>query len=63
MNKILDINKFIVASDNPNILKVTSLQLGKFFNNKFNNSSLLIIFKFSVEHPENSEKILFSIPK
>ena len=59
----MDINKFIVASDNPSNVKVTFLQLDKFSLKELINSSLSIIFKLCAVQPENSGKILFSIPE
>ena len=63
MNIIKDINKFIVASENPINLKVTSLQFGKISLKELINSSLSIIFRLFAEQPENSGKRLFSIPE
>ena len=58
-----DINKFIVASENPINLKPTSLQFGKFSLKELTNSSLSIIFRLFAVQPENSGKRLFSIPE
>tara|TARA_B100000287_G_scaffold377634_1_gene379542 strand:- start:435 stop:629 length:195 start_codon:yes stop_codon:yes gene_type:complete len=60
--KATDNKKLIVAREKPKILKLTSLQLGKEFFKLFNNSALSVVFRFSILHPENSGKILFSIP-
>ena len=57
-----EINKFKVASDNPSILKFTSLQPGISMANDLIISLLSIKFVLFEEHPENSLKILFSIP-
>ena len=59
----IDNMKFIVASDKPNILKLTFLQLGKTLFKLCNNSFLSVVSIFSFVHPEYSLKILFSIPK
>ena len=53
----------MVASDNPNILKLTSLQLGKISLNELSNTYLYKIFKLFAVQPENSGKILLSIPQ
>ncbi len=58
-----DNKKFIVARDNPKILKSTFLQLLIFEFNNFNNSFLSVIFKELLVHPENSLKTSCSIPK
>ena len=42
--KAIDNKKFIVASDNPKILKLTSLQFGKKLLKFLNNSDLSIVF-------------------
>ncbi len=57
-----DNKKFIPAKDIPNKLKPTFLQLRILLFKEFNNSFLLIILIELLEHPENSSKILFSIP-
>ena len=59
----MEINKFIVAREKPNILKLTSLQLGGLL---FNDSIILDLSNksmFGFVQPENSSKMLFSIPK
>ena len=60
--KAIDNIKFIVASEVQKISKFTFLQLGKKLFKFCNNSLLSIVFKFSLTQPENSVKILFSIP-
>ena len=60
--KATDNKKLIVASEKPKILKLTSLQLSKELFKFFNNSALSVVFRFSFLHPENSGKMLFSIP-
>ena len=55
-------NKFIVASDKPNNLKFTSLQLGKLAFKDFIISVLSIRSMLALEQPEYSAKILFSMP-
>ena len=62
-DKAIDKKKLIVARDKPKILELTSLQLGKKLFKFSNNFDLSIIFRLSFEQPENSEKILFSIPR
>ena len=59
---IMEIKKLIVASENPNILKFTSLQDTFDSFNESNNLVLSIIFIFSFLQEDNSEKILFSTP-
>ena len=58
----IEIIKFIVASESPINLKSTFLQFGIELFKDFNSSSLSVIFKLFPVHPENSSKILFSIP-
>ncbi len=58
----IEINKFIVASDKPNNLKFTSLQLGELAFKDFMISVLSIRSMFALEQPEYSSKILFSMP-
>ena len=60
--KAIDNKKLIVASDNPKILKFTSLQLGKNLFKLCNNSNLSIVLRLLFVQPENSSKKLFSIP-
>ena len=57
-----DIIALIVARDKPIIVKVTSLQFGVISFNVSNNNSLSTTLRFSTVHPENSGKMLFSIP-
>ena len=58
----IEIIKFIVASESPINLKSTFLQFGIELFKDSSNSVLLIIFRLFPVHPENSLKILFSIP-
>ena len=58
----IEINKFIVASDKPNNLKFTSLQLGELAFKDFIISVLSIRSMLVLEQPEYSAKILFSMP-
>ena len=57
-----EITTFKVARDKPNTLKFTSLQFGGVSFRLFNSSSLFTIPKLSEVQPENSGKILCSIP-
>ena len=54
---------FIVARENPNILNLTSLQLGIISSKEFNICSLYNKLISSELHPLNSAKIPFSIPE
>ena len=58
----IEIIKFIVASESPIILKSTFLQFGIELFRDSNSSSLLVMFRLLPVQPENSSKILFSIP-
>ena len=53
----------MVASERPKILKFMSLQLGKYSFKISNNFVLSIVSRFSLVQPENSLKILCSMPK
>ena len=54
--------KLIVASENPKMLKFTTLQFGKKLFKLFKSLSLSVVLRFSFVQPENSLKILFYIP-
>ena len=59
----LDCFLYYLLGEKPKNLNVTSLQLGTILFNVLSKSSLLVMSRLLAEHPENSGKKLFSIPK